>query len=75
MICFVCGILFFFPYSTNAAVDEVIKVCNKAVQPAAGGAAVQRPTIVSCFDLNTACTSIFTLDGNGADTLRDQADP
>lgn len=71
---FVCAILFFFPYSANAREDVDINVCNTAVQPPNGGPAVQRPTIISCLDLDSACPSIFTLN-NANDVLRDQANP
>ncbi|VDN54347.1 unnamed protein product [Dracunculus medinensis] len=75
IIYFVCAIFFFFSYGTNAEADVEIKVCNKAVLPAQDGPAVQRPTIISCVDLEPACFSIFPLDQGGAQTLQDQANP
>lgn len=74
MICFVCAILFFFPYGVNSGAMD-IAVCNKAVQIAIGQT-VQRPIITSCFDLNSACTSIFAFEqGEAAASFQAQANP
>lgn len=73
-IYFVFEIIFFFSYGASGGADVPITICSKTLQGAQGP--IQRPTIISCIDLDSACSSIFALEQAGApNTLRDQVDP